>query len=504
MNIKQLLRRKRLKGDEVGKALLLSLIYDNSRSRNRAADPPFTKYEFMGLLEKMPPQEHDAYQIYVDAYNGLRECINYMQTMTQQINHGFYRAMMYMQLALQYEEVQRILSSYPLILTQQKYDQLREKALKTVRSYKASYISLVIAGIYFYTGIYGNKAETPEQLSAILEAYKEKTVTDPETLEQLHEAFPHKDPEQAVTLYDLAAGNYSAILEMFDGSTSKSQKETREQYQRFTTLMPELVRFMENDIDKLQIGAFKRIPASQKARPLVTWGELADNQIYSYPDLTKLHISNLMDEYSAGDATITNPRGKSRNGIAIIQPETQLSDYNIVDGTYQDPSAGLLAIAGVEAMYNDEDTSKTLDIAINAMMLQGFTYSFYYGMVLEEVADILEMPELDQLGPDNYLDQMTTQIEAYNGIAKNLEYRQIDLDDEKEERKKEMVRELFPQINLDAWRPSEQIRATAHHVMQEGKQYVFSTLAVYISDLIEDDAKIFKDRGELDDESTPQ
>lgn len=98
--IAALLRRKKLRGEEVGKALLWSLVSDYEQ-RNQPNPTPLLTQAHLDRMEAALPSEYERakYEDYVQLHDALLDLFREAQGQTQQLQHGLYRLCARIQMA---------------------------------------------------------------------------------------------------------------------------------------------------------------------------------------------------------------------------------------------------------------------------------------------------------------------------------------------------------------------------------------------------------------------
>lgn len=98
--IAALLRRKKLKGEEVGQALLLSLVSDYRQRNLENPDPLFTQSDLQQMEAALPSDyERALYADYIALRNNLLSLFRQAQGQLQQLTHGLFRLSTYVSLA---------------------------------------------------------------------------------------------------------------------------------------------------------------------------------------------------------------------------------------------------------------------------------------------------------------------------------------------------------------------------------------------------------------------
>lgn len=185
--VKNLLKKKGWTGEAVGKALISLLIYDYRKNRDPDAEQPLTLSDFNRLRDSLYSAGNNyeiaIFRRYKSAYSGLVDSFNMWQTHNQQLNHAYYRILMYLLGAYNAEEDRLKRRDYPIIISEEKYNELRAKAEETYRAEPVSYSFLVFTAMNRFNGDY------PKELSDILDAYKEKELEDPAFIDWILEDY---------------------------------------------------------------------------------------------------------------------------------------------------------------------------------------------------------------------------------------------------------------------------------------------------------------------------
>lgn len=91
-NIRNILRKARVTGTELGTALVMTLIEANAGSESAESAPLFENEEIRGMVHKLSNTgEHYVYSQYVDLYQALASELNTTEAYVQQAWHGLYR-----------------------------------------------------------------------------------------------------------------------------------------------------------------------------------------------------------------------------------------------------------------------------------------------------------------------------------------------------------------------------------------------------------------------------
>lgn len=186
MDVKRLLRRKGRTGVEVGKLLLTSLAYDIEQQKAGNPDPKelFKKNEF-AIIEGKLEKDSDlvAYGVYSDIYRALVENYNYANSLTQQVDNGFFRMLYNFSELEKNEDAQEALSNTPLILTKKQYKEYKEKSILKVKAYKESFNSLLFTHLETYLE---DISKAPKEIQAILKKLQSLKPSDPKIIKEIN------------------------------------------------------------------------------------------------------------------------------------------------------------------------------------------------------------------------------------------------------------------------------------------------------------------------------
>lgn len=186
MDVKRLLRRKGWTGVEVGKLLLTSLAYDIEQQKAGNPDPKelFKKNEF-AIIEGKLEKDSDlvAYGVYSDIYRALVENYNYANSLTQQVDNGFFRILYNFSELEKNEDAQEALNNTPLILTKKQHKEYKEKSILKVKAYKESFSSLLFTHLETYLE---DISKAPKEIQAILKKLDSLKPSDPKIIKEIN------------------------------------------------------------------------------------------------------------------------------------------------------------------------------------------------------------------------------------------------------------------------------------------------------------------------------
>lgn len=141
MNIMKLLHKKSWSGEEVGKALLSSIIYDINHGNEPNFSPLFSQADFEKMENSLKTeQERSIYSVYKNIYQALIDSYNRGQGLYQQFWHGYYRYKNTLELCRKTDRMIKHTQNLPLVISRAQYDRLKIKAKNALKNQKNAQI----------------------------------------------------------------------------------------------------------------------------------------------------------------------------------------------------------------------------------------------------------------------------------------------------------------------------------------------------------------------------
>lgn len=179
--IDKLLKKKGWTGEEVGKALVASLLNDIRNQGKRDYAPLFSQADFERMESSLTTDRAFlAYGVYRDIYNSLVDTYNRGQGLYQQFYNGYYRYLLRLKEAMDADKALQDIENYPLIMTEQQYTRVEAATRSWERGFKTSYHALLFAVISACMEKLeaGQPDEIPAELLQAIEATKAEAVTN--------------------------------------------------------------------------------------------------------------------------------------------------------------------------------------------------------------------------------------------------------------------------------------------------------------------------------------
>lgn len=186
-SIDSLLKKKGWSGEEVGKALVASVVHDIKHKGEPDFKPLFTQADFDKMESSLnTDRDYLVYGCYRDIYSSIIDTYNRGQAFYQQFYNGYSRYSNAMLLCQRAENALKQAGNYPLIMTQIQYNRSKREAKERLKGFTESYISLVFHTINYF---YKNPDEAPEPIKKALQDATEAPATNKRLLGMYNEVY---------------------------------------------------------------------------------------------------------------------------------------------------------------------------------------------------------------------------------------------------------------------------------------------------------------------------
>lgn len=180
MNIKTILNKKTWRGDEVGKALIASLINDIVNA-GKDWKPLFPQSEYNRMVDSLQTEvQIGKYLVYEKIYSSVMDYYNRNQAMIQQFWHGYYRLLCSLEQIQQANSALKAIEQYPLIMTRQQYARLSEEVRKENAAQKMDFHGIMFHYLQFCLI---HPDETPDSILKALAACKKESADNERILD---------------------------------------------------------------------------------------------------------------------------------------------------------------------------------------------------------------------------------------------------------------------------------------------------------------------------------
>ena len=173
-SIKSLLSKKGWTGEEVGKALIASLLND-IRYQGQEHEQLFTQADFDKMESSLSTdRDYLAYGVYRDIYSSIVDTYNRGQGLYQQFYNGYYRYVMHLQGAMKADNALKQAEYYPLIMTEEQYHKAERETVEEKKRFGESFYSLVFTLLEYFLNALDNGEKVPADIAKAIEATKKE------------------------------------------------------------------------------------------------------------------------------------------------------------------------------------------------------------------------------------------------------------------------------------------------------------------------------------------
>lgn len=149
---KQLLRKRNLTGEEVGKALMGNLVHNfRLMQEGKPAEQIVTTEQLRALVSKLKTEEEqNVYNVYGAINDSIISIDSRKLLFEQQFYNGFYRLYMNLVRISDAERAEFIFNLSPFAVTQTEYDHVKGLVKDTLRNVRVNYSELVLGMVEYY------------------------------------------------------------------------------------------------------------------------------------------------------------------------------------------------------------------------------------------------------------------------------------------------------------------------------------------------------------------
>lgn len=175
-NIDRLLAKKGWSGEEVGKALIASVIHDAKHMGEPDHKPLFSQADFERMENSLNNDyDYTVYGIYRNLYSAIVDSFNRGQGLFQQFYNGYYRYFNILSNCMQRDVAEKEAENQPLVVTQSQYNRYSKAVADQRKGFRECFISLLFS---ILSDFVADKAEAPENIRELIDATKEEPATN--------------------------------------------------------------------------------------------------------------------------------------------------------------------------------------------------------------------------------------------------------------------------------------------------------------------------------------
>lgn len=270
-DVKTLLSKKGWTGQEVGQALMASLIHE-VKNLGKDVKPLFTQADLDRMENSLNTRpDYISYGVYQSIYSAVVDGFNKGQGLYQQFYNGFYRYMMLLQQATKIEQSLKEAENYPLVMTQSQYDRIAAHVLAENRSIPVTFRQLFFELLEDYIDSYSLEETEgiPEAIITALENAKEEPVTNERILENYNTdtgwgyyQLPdgrRSDQMEKEKWQEIITKEWLKDYELFIDGEPASPEETlgqknSDRHERGLMLLYEGVESVERELERLELS----------------------------------------------------------------------------------------------------------------------------------------------------------------------------------------------------------------------------------------------------------
>lgn len=311
------------------------------------------------------------------------------------------------------------------------------------------------------------EAELLEALESLIhetERKKVNTKTDPATKDRFHladivgggitsgaEWHQYEEAPEGLTLYDILADS----LCFYDGEESKDGEP---QLKEFKADYPALYKAMEAYIKEL-VPQAKELKPSQYSKSFMSWGELAELGVGSYPDYCNVDNETDIIEalHSIDEDTTENLLKRKRillNGINIAKDPKA---FNLNErGEYIDNIKSVLrysSLFSIDGIERDESIKEDIEAFRDNLFLPALRYLYAFNALVKILGAVYDIENMGEV--ELSTERFESQLEALNGQLYML-YADVYGTEADKQRKREVIKYVFQPIDFEALKPTEE------------------------------------------------
>lgn len=305
--VKNLLKKKKLTGEELGRILLVDL------ANTQAGKPNLSHEELANLHTYIDnPRDGKIFNEYTDIQRYIIAFQMDFQIESRKLAVIYLQLYHYWSNLKDAEEAYSALNKQPRILTRQDYEKLLKEARDRVQSYKYSFIHLAIYEAETYTVKYKEGEATP--YDDVFKHLENQSIPD-QMVEKYQTLYKSDSSLEEYTKLDYLQ-NWIYVYDPMETDDKKSPLELVEDY-------PDFVQAIINRFSKLE--GLEHLAKMEEA-------DFIRSDLIAFKTAYDLDILDCKNTY---DKPILEINGVSlTSGVAIIEDTATVFKQNIKDGTY--------------------------------------------------------------------------------------------------------------------------------------------------------------------------
>lgn len=484
MDIRKILNKKKLRGEEVGRALLAETIYSYKEAqKGKDTDGIFTPAERSKMVEGLTTSKDlKEYTSYKGVDRTIYKYFGLAQTSVQGFYNGFFQIWGEYKRAVTEESSIEYMESLPIIMTEKQYQEEREKRQASLLAKKISYQEIA------YKALHHSISKPDSPVNKALDDLEGQQITNPRVIETYpplmdigHMEYPdgsrpaQKDPKdfdkfieqykekiqemdweerykRHLSLTDLIDGveDPTELKRVFNNAEDGIDKKTLLEYiedlsewealygghfKEFIEDYPAIYKALLEEITSHpELEHLKGVTDYQER--IVPWEVLYKGNLYDYKELLE------------SDSFLFSDIGGHR-GISILKNP---QEHNLDERGYYKPRDPYLK--GLKHLYNDEEKRQFIQRARNDYLIPSYKTTIAINIFFDLLAERINMPELEIFKTS--MDPLKERVAIYNELL-YTRFQDIPYlhDQEEKEWKKALVKEVLTPIDLSIYTPTE-------------------------------------------------
>jgi len=423
-NIKALLRKRGWTGDDVGKAIILSLIDSYKQTLQGVTAPKelFTAAQLRTMILSLKDKEQGTrYNRYIGLNNWISQNNAVARAYYEQARGEVNRLLTILSTAHATEDEYQYIEKLPAIMTQKQYDDIRaqriEEQFKDENGETLTHgvFNLLNLSIGHFVSLLQKEPRKANPLKPIKKKYQCEPVTSPRILCRHN----NEDPPEGLTKWDII--ELGTLFKYYPALAGEHCETYAEQAEDFKAEFPELFDAVVDEIDKRYFNkeaGIGRLSLSEWPGAVFTFRELYNKDFFGFRRFIEANTS-----------VFDSDKRAIFNGIAILRPSDLLNHSSCIDarGYYMEPERvnNISLVCGLEQFtpLNTEylDNIEQLEVT-RKTVIDSYYFLMGYDKAVELIAEHIGIPDFTIFKTGK--EAISERIDALNHLA-SLLYKQV-------------------------------------------------------------------------------
>ena len=275
------------------------------------------------------------------------------------------------------------------------------------------------------------------------------------TAEQIAEALDFSEPTEWHTYEELPEGLTAYdLLDLVTDSSQYAETDPKQHLKAFKAEYTELYNALNAYIEK-NVPKARGLKPNQLYKDIVSWGELADAEIIGYSSLIQPNDREVVQIWTGGEDTTETKSKRLRTGlrgIAILKnPASYQTDEN---GDYIEKKSPLHFFQSLYTLEGDGDKIAEIHGYTDNLIYPALGYLYAFNALMDIIGGVYDLPELAEVAHfDTTL--FESKMSGFNGML-YLFYHNVYGNEEEQEHKRAIIKEVFSPLEADTLKPSQE------------------------------------------------